>query len=126
MALRDQNPMLSTSSIHKTSIVNTKHEDLGSIKDIMIDMSSGEVVYVVVSFGGFLGIGDKLFAVPLEAFEIDTEHERFILDVSQEKLENAPGFDKDNWPSSPQTDFLDEVYAHYGYGSYANRRQRAH
>lgn len=56
-------------------------EDLGDIKEIMLDTVSGDVCYAVLSYGGFLGIGEKLFAVPWAALKLDTENKRFILDI---------------------------------------------
>ncbi len=108
------NTLLSTSSIHNTKIVNPTGESLGHIKDLMIDPQSGRVQYAVLDFGGFLGIGDKLFAVPLEAFTIDRSNERFVLDMPKDKFENAPGFPTDNWPSNPDPQFLEGVYDYYG------------
>ena len=86
----------------------------------MIDTSKGKIAYAVVSFGGFLGIGDKYFAVPWEAFQVDREDEDFVLNVDKEKLENAPGFDKDNWPSHAKHEYLTNVYNHFGYKPYWN------
>jgi sporulation protein YlmC with PRC-barrel domain len=106
--------VLSSSSISGTNIYNRQGESLGEVKELMVNMQSGQVEYVVVSFGGFLGIGDKYFAVPLEAFDVDTEDEKFILDANREKLENSPGFDKDNWPSTADNTFTNRVYNHYG------------
>jgi sporulation protein YlmC with PRC-barrel domain len=107
--------ILSATSITGTSIRNRKGENLGSIKDLMLNTESSSVEYAVVSFGGFLGLGDKYFAIPMEAFDIDQKKEEFVLDVSRDKLENAPGFDKDNWPSTANDTFIDKVYNHYGY-----------
>jgi len=76
----------------------------------------------VLSFGGFLGMGNTLFAIPLRAFALDTENERMILNVPKEKLENAPGFDKNNWPTSPNWDFVDTVYRYYEYKPYSETR----
>ena len=113
---------LSSSSIVGTNVRNRAEEDLGSIQDLMIDTNDGSIAYVVLSFGGFLGMGDKYFAIPMEAFIIDAEKEEFVLNVTKEKLENAPGFDKDNWPSSADTAFIDSIYSHYGYEPYYKRR----
>ena len=113
---------LSSSSIVGTNVRNRAEEDLGSIQDLMIDTNDGSIAYVVLSFGGFLGMGDKYFAIPMEAFIIDAEKEEFVLNVTKEKLENAPGFDKDNWPSSADTAFIDSIYNHYGYEPYYKRR----
>lgn len=105
--------VLSSSSITADDIVSPSGEDLGSIKDLMIDMNDGRVRYAVVSFGGFLGVGDKLFAVPFEALDLDAENERFVLDVPKEKLENAPGFDQDDWPNFADPAFADSISSHY-------------
>ncbi len=114
--------ILSCSSMIGTNVRNQQGEDLGKIKEFMIDTRSGHVEYVVLSFGGFLGMGDKYFAVPLEAFTIDSEHEDFVLNVDRAKLESAPGFDKDNWPKTGDSDFTNRVYSHYGY----QRRQHSY
>ncbi len=105
---------LSASSINGTDVVNPAGEDLGDIKDLMINLSDGRISYVVLSYGGFLGMGDKLFAVPWDSFTIDTAREKFMLNVSKEKLENAPGFDKDNWPNHPTHEYLTQVSTYFG------------
>jgi sporulation protein YlmC with PRC-barrel domain len=106
--------ILSSSSITSDSVRNRAGENLGNVKDIMIDMDSGNVSYVVVSFGGFLGIGDKYFAVPMEAFSVDTGDHHLVLDVDKSKLENAPGFDKDNWPTHADNEFISNMHSHFG------------
>lgn len=109
---------LSSSSITGTDVVNVQGDNLGDIKEIMIDLTTGRVSYVVLSFGGFLGIGEKYFAVPWEAFTIDTDNKQIILSVPKEKLDNAPGFDKDQWPTNADHDYITNVYNHYGYKPY--------
>ena len=115
--------ILSTSTLSGDSVVNPQGKDLGDIKDFMVDVDTGEIVYAVLSFGGFLGVGDKLFAIPFEALQLDADNHRFMLDVDKEQLENAPGFDKNNWPGTPNNDFIDRVYTHYGYEPYTRRRR---
>jgi hypothetical protein len=95
-------------------VYNRKNEDLGDIKEIMLDMSTGRVGYAVLSFGGFLNIGEKLFAVPWEALTLDTENKRFVLDVEKNRLENAPGFDKDDWPDMADPTWAKGIHAYYG------------
>ncbi len=109
---------LSTSSINGTDVVNRNGENLGHIEDIMIDLSTGRILYTVLSFGGFLGIGNKLFAVPFDSFTIDQANEKFILDYDKDFLENAPGFDKDNWPETNDVNFNTEVYDYYSVDPY--------
>lgn len=104
---------LSASTLIGDPVVNRKGEDLGKIEDLMIDPEQGRVNYAVLSFGGFLGMGDKLFAVPMQALKLSREDKKFILDVDKERLKNAPGFDKNHWPDITDRSFGSKVYAYY-------------
>lgn len=95
-------------------VYNNSSEDLGDVKEIMLDMRTGKVSYAVLSFGGFLGMGDKLFAVPWEALKLDTENKRFTLNVNKDRLESAPGFDKDHWPNMADPTWEKGIHAYYG------------
>lgn len=95
-------------------VYNAKAESLGDIKEIMLDMRSGRVSYAVLSFGSFLGMGGKLFAVPWEALKLDTQNKRFVLDVSKEQLERAPGFDKGHWPNMADPTWEKGIRDYYG------------
>jgi len=95
-------------------VYNSASEDLGDVKEIMLDMRSGRVSYAVLSFGGFLGMGEKLFAVPWAALKLDTEKKRFVLDVKKEQLEGAPGFDKSHWPDMADPAWEKSIHAFYG------------
>jgi sporulation protein YlmC with PRC-barrel domain len=95
-------------------VYNHNEEDLGDIKEIMLDVRSGRVSYAVLSFGGFLSMGEKLFAVPWNALTLDTVNKRFVLNVEKERLENAPGFDKDNWPNMADETWATEIHSFYG------------
>ena len=101
-------------------VYNTAEEDLGDIKELMIEMSTGRVEYAVLSFGGFLGMGDKLFAVPWAALKLDTGNHRFVLDIDKETLKGAPGFDKDHWPSMADQTWATSVHQFYGTTSRRN------
>lgn len=108
---------MKTSTIKSATVKNATDEKIGSIEDVMIDTSTGEIAYLVLSVdAGFLNLGSKYFAVPWQAFAFDTaQDDVFILNVEKDKLENAPGFEKDNWPNLPQQEFLTEVRSYYGY-----------
>jgi len=97
--------VLSASSISGDPVRNAAGEDLGHIEDLMIDLTSGKVAYAVLSFGGFLGMGDKLFAIPWNALTVDEDEQCVVLNVDKNTIENAPGFDKGNWP-----DFSDQSW----------------
>jgi hypothetical protein len=95
-------------------VYNHRDEDLGDIKEIMLDMHNGRVCYAVLSFGGFLGMGKKLFAVPWNALTLDTKHKRFVLNVEKDRLKQAPGFDKDKWPNMVDQAWAKETHSYYG------------
>lgn len=106
--------ILSSSSICSDKVINATGETLGEIKELMIDCSSGRVSYAVLEFGGFLGLGAKLFAVPMQALRVDTQNKQFILDIDQDRLKEAPGFDKDNWPDFADPALAQAVHRYYG------------
>lgn len=105
--------LLSSDSICGTNVCNAQGEDLGHIEDIMIDPATGKTAYAVLSFGGFMGVGDKLFAVPFEQLAVDRSDEKMVLNVDKERLKDAPGFDKDNWPDFAAQDFRTKVDSYY-------------
>ena len=106
--------IMSAQTLAGNDVYNLENEKVGDIEDIMLDMRSGRVRYAVLSFGGFLGMGGKLFAVPWTALELDTKNKRFVLDVGKARLQSAPGFDKDNWPNMADQSWARAVHAFYG------------
>src|SRR5512133_1587366 len=108
--------VLSSSSICSDHVKNAAGEDLGKIEDLMIDLHSGRIAYAVLSFGGFLGMGNKLFAIPWQALKLELYEHAFILDVNKEILEKAEGFEKGKWPLTCEE--LSRVYTYYGYQPY--------
>lgn len=106
--------LLSATSLMSDDVFNMKEEKLGDIKDLMLDTHTGNVCYAVLSFGGFLGMGEKLFAVPWRAMTLDTVNKRFILNIEADRLENAPGFDKDNWPDMADAIWAQSIHTYYG------------
>jgi sporulation protein YlmC with PRC-barrel domain len=106
--------ILSSSTLTGDDVVNRSGDKLGSLKDIMIDLTRGEVAYGVVSRGGLAGIGEKLFAVPFSMFEVDGDSHELILEIEEEVLDNSPGFDPDNWPTFSDEAWGAEVHEYYG------------
>jgi hypothetical protein len=96
------------------SVVNGADDSLGDIKEIMLDMNTGQVAYAVLAFGGFLGMGEKLFAVPWQALHLDTANKRFVLNIDKERLKNAPGFNKDAWPDMSDVNWAKQIHTFYG------------
>lgn len=106
--------LLSASTLSSDDVVNTKGEKLGSIKELMLNIESGKVCYAVLSFGGFLSLGEKFFAVPWSALKVDTTNKRIVMDTDEERLKNAPGFDTDHWPNMADATWEKSVHAYYG------------
>jgi sporulation protein YlmC with PRC-barrel domain len=112
------NRVLSCSSVTGNRVRNTAGDDLGKVEEIMLDINSGRIAYAVLSFGGFMGMGNKLFAIPWNAFTLDRGEHEFILNVDKQVLESAPGFDKDNWPNMADPQWGSQIYSYYGYEPY--------
>ena len=106
--------MMGADTLVGNDVYNHKDEDLGDIKEIMLDMRSGHIGYAVLGFGGFLGMGEKLFAVPWDALVLDTKNKRFVLNVEKDRLKDAPGFDKDHWPNMADQSWAREIHSYYG------------
>ncbi len=112
--------LMGANTLDGNDVYNKDNEDLGDIKEIMLDVPTGRVAYAVLSFGGFLGMGDKLFAVPWSALKLDTVNKRFVLDVSKERLKEAPGFDKDAWPDMADPAWVKSIHSYYGVKPYSD------
>ncbi len=106
-------------------VVNKQGEDMGQVQTFIVDMREGLIAFALVAFGGFLGITDKWFALPWIALEWHPKTMKFILDMPEEVLKNAPGMDKDKWleeidkwQDGEDLKTLDRYYTYYGYSSY--------
>jgi sporulation protein YlmC with PRC-barrel domain len=105
--------LLSATTITGDEVCNMQNEKLGRIQDVMLDIAEGRIRYAVLASGGFLGLGDRLFAVPWKALKQDKENKRFMLDVDIERLKKAPGFDKDQWPNMADATWNSTVESYY-------------
>jgi sporulation protein YlmC with PRC-barrel domain len=117
---RQYRRVLSASTLAGDRVINASGEDIGKIDEIMIDTPTGRVAYAVLSFGGFLGMGDKLFAIPWNRLSLDENNKVFRLDVDKDTLKRAPGFDKDHWPDMADRSWGTEIYKYYHSEPYWN------
>ena len=92
--------VLTATSIIGDKVENKEGEDIGKIKDIMLNIKEGRIQYLIIEFGGFLGFGEKLFAIPFSALKLNVKNEDFVLDVEKHFLETAPGFNPEHWPET--------------------------
>ena len=95
-------------------VKNVQGEALGKVEDFMLDLEAGRIAYAVVNYGGLMGVGNKLFAVPWNAFKLDTDDHTFVLEVERDVLDSAEGFDKNNWPDMADRDWGRRTHEHYG------------
>lgn len=109
---------IKATSIIGTKVVNTQDENLGDIKEVMIEPHTGHVAYAVVSFGGFLGLGEKLFAIPFGAFSYNAVKHEYVLDVAKQKLKDAPGFPSSHWPTMSDEKWNREVHTYFDRSPY--------
>ena len=114
-----------TIRLKQYDVVNKKHEDMGQVQTFVIDMHEGLIAFVLVSFGGTLGFGDKWFALPWDALQWYPETMKFVLDMPEEVLKNAPGMHKDKWleeieqwQKEDDLAAIDHYYGQHGYKSY--------
>jgi sporulation protein YlmC with PRC-barrel domain len=106
---------LTASSIIGDSVENAEGEDLGKIDNLMVNINTGEIEYVVLEYGSFLGLGGKLFAIPFSELTINPEKHGFILNKSEEYLKNSPGFDKNHWPDTNDHSYYEDVNNYWDY-----------
>ncbi|SEA47365.1 PRC-barrel domain-containing protein [Alkalimonas amylolytica] len=105
--------LMGANTLVGNDVYNHKEESLGDIKEIMLDVTNGKISYAVLSFGAFLGMGAKLFAVPWSALTLDTDNKRFVLNIEKDRLSDAPGFDKDNWPNMADESWSKDIDNYY-------------
>ena len=106
-----------------TYVQNPKGEYMGKIMDLMIDPHDGRIAFVVLSHGGMLGIPTRFVAVPFSALAPNAAKKTFILDVSKEKMADAPSFSRDNWPDVTNREWGAETYTYYGQTPYWEESQ---
>lgn len=105
--------VMAADTLQGDSVVNPQGDKLGTIEDIMLDVPGGRIAYAVLSFGGIMGMGDKLFAIPWSALTLDADNKCFVLDIPQDHLKNAPGFDKDHWPTMADESWASQLHTYY-------------
>ncbi len=103
------------------NIQNSRGESVGEINDLVVDSNTGKIRYAAVTYGGLFGLGDKLFAVPFEAFKVthnpedpnDADDFVIVLNVTKQQLEGAQGFDQDHWPNMADKSMLSDLDKRY-------------
>jgi sporulation protein YlmC with PRC-barrel domain len=102
------------STLFDYTVYSHEGEKLGDVKDFMLDVRSGKVLYALLSFGAIVGMGEKVFPVPWDALTVDVEHERVVLNVAKTGLQDAPGFHKNSSPDLADPSWVREIHVYYG------------
>jgi hypothetical protein len=111
----ETNRLIASNKVEGTPVYNRQGEHLGEVYNFMVDKYSGKVAYAVMSFGGFLGIGESYHPLPWKALDYDTSMGGFVVDLDRSQLEGAPRYGRDEDPWSSERDYGRSVHSHYGY-----------
>lgn len=106
--------LIAASKVEGTSVYNRRGESLGSIYDVMIDKRSGKVAYAVMSFGGFLGMGESYHPLPWEVLDYDEQQVGYVVDLDKERLQNAPSYGVNDAPDWSNPDYGRQIDNYYG------------
>jgi sporulation protein YlmC with PRC-barrel domain len=98
--------LIAASKVEGTPVMNTAGEKLGSIENVMIDELTGKVAYAVMSFGGFLGIGDRHYPLPWNVLKYDTNLDGYVVNLDKQMIEGAPTYGTDE-----EVDWADREWA---------------
>lgn len=112
--INEPNRLIASNRVEGTAVYNEEGEKLGTIHNFMVDKQSGQVEYVVLSFGGLFGLGADYYPLPWESLTYDTDQGGYIVDIDKETLETAPRYGADEEPSFDRA-YGEQVYAHYGF-----------
>ncbi|QYD67276.1 PRC-barrel domain-containing protein [Paraburkholderia edwinii] len=118
--------VMAAAKLDGNKVLTADGETAGKVKDIMLDIGAGRVAYIVMSSGGFLGIGDRLFAIPWNALTLDTDRACFVLSVDASRVKDAPDFDQEHWPAMADAGWAASVHEYYGSEPYWGGRGALH
>jgi hypothetical protein len=117
-AREETTTLISADKVEGTSVKNPRGESLGSIDTVMIDKFSGKVAYAVMSFGGFLGIGDRYHPLPWDVLHYEPKESAYIVDVDKAMLEKAPSLAREEYATMQDRDWGERVYRYYNVPPY--------
>ena len=107
--------LISAEKVTGTSVYNRQDEKLGSVYDVMLNKSSGQVAYAIMSFGGFLGMGESYHPLPWRALTYDTRLDGYVVDIDRRRLEAAPTYTASDEPNWADRSYGQRVDSYYGF-----------
>jgi sporulation protein YlmC with PRC-barrel domain len=111
---RETSDLIASDKVEGTAVMNRKGEKIGEIENVMIAKRSGKVAYAVMSFGGFLGIGERHHPVPWNALAYDTKLGGYVIDADRARLEGAPSYSDNEMPNWEDRQWGQRVHDYYG------------
>jgi sporulation protein YlmC with PRC-barrel domain len=116
--VRETTSLIAADKVQGTAVYNGAGEDLGSIYDVMIDKKSGNVAYAIMSFGGFLGIGNNYHPIPWSLLKYDTSKGGYVVNLDRHQLEGAPSYATGTDPGWGNREYETRLHDYYGVGPY--------
>jgi sporulation protein YlmC with PRC-barrel domain len=95
-------------------VENVNDQPVGKVSNVVVDMPSGRVMYVVMMPDSSLNLGNKLFAMPSDMLTLSSDRKNLVANIDQQKLTSAPQFERNSWPNLKDANFASQVYRHYG------------
>ncbi|MEN3160970.1 PRC-barrel domain-containing protein [Tistrella mobilis] len=117
-ATTETSNLISADRVEGTSVYGADGEKIGSVSGVMLNKLNGRVAYAVLSFGGFLGIGEKYHPVPWDVLKYDTSKEGYVVNLTRDQLENAPTYDRGDERRLYDRTYEESVHRHYGVPPY--------
>jgi hypothetical protein len=117
-AVQETNSLIASDKVQGTNVYNTAGDNLGSIHDLMIDKLSGKVAYAILSFGGFLGIGNDYHPLPWSVLKYDTNMGGYVVHLDKSKLERSPSYHVGDEPAWGNREYETQLHDYYGVGPY--------
>ncbi|KCZ53498.1 PRC-barrel domain-containing protein [Hyphomonas chukchiensis] len=115
---QSNNALISSARVEGTHVYNAAGEKLGTVDAIMIDKYEGKVAYAVMSFGGFLGIGEQYHPLPWQSLDYDERKDGYVVNMTTEELKSAPTLGKDEYDRLKDRIYGAAIYSHYGHTPY--------
>ncbi len=115
--------IFSLKDLKNKKVTNRDGDSLGHIDELVLDLQTGQMAYLLLASGGFLGIGEKYVPVPPNALTYNPRAGSYQMDVTKDQLKNAPHIEMKDWPNRPDKKYVDDLYRYYGYQPYNTNRK---
>src|SRR5580658_2940382 len=117
-AIEETDRLIASDKVEGTAVYNRQRERLGTVHNFMVDKSTGRVAYAVMSFGGFLGMGESYHPLPWRVLTYDTSRGGFVIDLDKSRLAKAPSYTASNVPNWSDRAYGSRIDDYYGMSSY--------